>query len=200
VRGAAGLVPSAAAEGEGEPPGCWGAFGAAGVSGRVLLPVSAAPAPRADAAVEADLSAEPALDAALRPRALGAGPAAARTTDEHTVQVETASRAADMVLQPASRLLGLLWAHFSSAILRAHRVGGELYRFRRFVLERSLVVVLSPCIVRDEQRGQKRRCTLSDIAAHSVRRDRLSQRCTWRCSLRNATHGLHCAQRVAAAV
>eukprot|EP01043_Picozoa_sp_COSAG02_P079241 COSAG02_NODE_18233_length_952_cov_1.164127_2_plen_118_part_00 len=116
MRGSVGLVPSAAAEGEGEPPGCWGAFGAAGVSGRVLLPVSAAPAPRADAAVEADLSADPALDAALSPRALGAGPAAARTTDEHVVQVETASRAAGMLLQPASSLLGLVEVHCLSAI------------------------------------------------------------------------------------
>ena len=101
MRGAAGLVPDAA-EGEGDP-GCWGAFGAAGVSGRVLLPLSAALATRG-ASVEADLSAEPALDAAMSPPALGAGPAAARATDEHTVQVETASRVVDMLLQPASRL------------------------------------------------------------------------------------------------
>jgi hypothetical protein len=100
VRGAAGLAPGAA-EGE-EGPGCWGAVAAVGVSGRVVLPLSAAPAPRVDASVEADLSADPAADAPMSPRDLGAGPAAARTTDEHTVQVDTASRAADM-LQPTSR-------------------------------------------------------------------------------------------------
>jgi hypothetical protein len=70
-------------------------FGDAGVG--AWLPFRLAPAPRAGAAVEADESVCPALDAPTSPCAFGEGPADARATHEHTVQLETASRAVDML-------------------------------------------------------------------------------------------------------
>ena len=69
-------------------------FGAAGVSGCVLPPFGSALAPKDDASVGPWVPVGATLDAPTGGRALGAGPAAVRTTEEHTVHLETASRAA----------------------------------------------------------------------------------------------------------
>ena len=69
-------------------------FGAAGVSGCVLPPFGSALALRDDVPVGPRVLVGAALDGPPTERALGAGPAAVRTTEEHTVQLETASRAA----------------------------------------------------------------------------------------------------------
>lgn len=96
MRGAVRLA-SGAPEGE-EDAEFLAVFGDAGVG--TWLPFRLAPAPRTGAAVEADESVGPLLDAPTSPCAFGAGPAPARDTHEHTVQLETASRAVDMLRNP----------------------------------------------------------------------------------------------------
>ena len=109
----------------------------------------------------------------------GAGPAATRTTDEQTVHVATASRAAGALQTKGGRAGGAVQRvtiRGCSRLPSPQEKGGgggqsglgEAHPLRRFAQRRSRVLVVSPWITSEEQRGQKRRCTLSEIAARQA--------------------------------